>query len=1326
MDTEILDGLIQGRVEPYIYAFETNTVPNYLKVGDTYRPVEVRLNEWRKLYTDLKKRYEHIAKLDEETYFRDYAVHEYLIQNDFPRIGKSEFPKGQYYSVEFFKNATEQDIERAIRDIQKSYEEKDGRYDFYNVNDHLPVGNLEFERDADWEPRDNQKKVIERFVEAVKKEKRSNLLLYAVMRFGKSFTSLCCAKEIDAKLIVVVCGKTAVKLEWQENVQRPKILKGFEFVDSEKMRNQPSFISKKLKEGCSVVVFLTLQDLIGEEIKKKHKELFKLNKKGKIDLLIIDETHFGARAEEYGKVLGESKKKKLTKTEKKNGYDESLESLDDGIKEFHPKVKLHLSGTPYRILLENEFNKEDIVGIVQYSDIIDEKDNWNEKNIDKDEWENPYYGFPQMLRFAFDLNESAKAKLADLENNGYAYDLNELFSPKSTSKGEEGCTQFKYRKEVLDLLRAIDGSQKDDNIFSFLNYKKIKDAHMCHHIVMILPYCASCDAMEELLNSEKFNNLNNYEIVNIAGFKSNAKFNKPDYALHVKAKIKENEATRNVTGLKGTIALTVGKMLTGSTVKEWDTMIFLRNTSSPQDYDQAIFRLQNPYIQIIKSSSSDSVEKVIKKDLKPQTILVDFDPVRMYTLQHKKSLITNINKAERGNELLEERLKRELEIAPIICLNHGKLQRVDAANIVDSIRNYNKNKSVMDETFDVDIDMRIFENEEVKSIIQKQPEITDKGIKFEGNMYSSSEESDTDIEIPDSPNQESDKKKEDKPKEKKDEEKELVNRLQGYYFKLLLFAFLSENYEKNVSDIIKHIKKDSDGKRMGKNLQIDVKDLEIVRDNINPSILSYLENKIQNINQLGKEITPDQIDDALRKLSRLSASEVVTPSNVALELVSSLPNDITGMSRFLDIASKTGEFANAVIQRYGDGVKGNVYSIPTSPVTYECTRKVYHLLGMPVEHVYDAFVSYDLINKKKDKKIIEELKKMKFNAVVGNPPYQEKDGGAQASAKPIYNKFVDVAKIIKPQCISMIMPSRWYAGGKGKELDIFRQEMLNDNHIEILHDYVHPEDVFPGTNNRGGVCSFLWNQAYDNSKELTKVVTHEEKGKVITVQRNLKTEGVDILVRYQTAVDILKKVMMNDFTSFSAYVSPRKPFGIESNFSKSDKFKCEKNKLKNPISCYGKSWEMGYIEKDLVKNHTDWIGKWKVFTARANNIGTELNDDNLIAQIGKPNCVCTEAYLILGIGLTPKLDRSSAQNLCTYCKTKFMRFMHSIAKASHDATSQTYQFVPLQNFTSNSDIDWSQSIEDIDNYLFDKYKLSKHEREFINTHIKEMKENGNQ
>ena len=1295
-----LNSLIRGRVDPYIYAFETNTVPNFLKVGDTYRPVEVRLDEWRKFYSDLKKKYEHIAKVDDNTYFRDYSVHNFLIQNGFRRIEKDDVKSGIHLSNEFFMNAKKENVEEAIKDIQKSFEKKDNRYAFYDVEDNLPLGDFDFKRDADWKPRENQKAVIDNFSNAIKKG-RNNLLMFAVMRFGKSFTSLCCAKEMKAKLTVVVCGKTAVRLEWKENVQRPKILDGFEFVDSDLMSRNPAVISEKLAEGHSVVVFLTMQDLLGEDIKTRHADLFNLNNQKKLDLLIIDETHFGARAEEFGKVLGTTEKK---------GYDESFDDLENQIKVFSPKVKLHLSGTPYRILLDNEFESDDIVGMVQYSDIINEKEKWDKENIEKDEWENPYYGFPQMIRFAFNLNESAKAKLADLKNNGYAYDLDELFSPESTSKADEKHNQFKYKDEVLDLLHAIDGSKEDENIFSFLNYDKIKKGSMCRHIVMVLPYCASCDAMENLLKAERFNNLNDYEIINIAGFDSGKIMNKPDYAARVKEKIEKFESEG-----KKTISLTVGKMLTGSTVKEWDTMIFLRNTSSPQDYDQAIFRLQSQYVKTIKSEDG----KIIKQDMKPQTILVDFDPVRMYTLQHKKSLIANINNAVRGNEVLEAKLKRELEIAPIIFMNHSKLGMVEAQDIVDTIRNYNANKSMMDETFEIEIDQRIFADAEIRSIIEKQPEVTAKGIKFDVSAYGSEDDGD-DIDTPetqtagDSEPQNTEKK--DNSQSEEDDAKALASKLQGYYFKLLLFAFISEKDEKSVSDIIFNIENDTDGKRIGKNLQINVKELKLVHDKINPQILSYLEDKIQNINQLGKEISPDKIGVALKKMSRLSVSEVVTPDNVAMELVNNLPDDISAKSNFLDIASKTGEFANALLNKYGDETKNNIYSIPTSGVTYECTRKIYKLLGMPVEHIYSDFTSYDLIDTTKNEEILKELKDMNFDAIIGNPPYQVIATGDANGSDPIYHLFIDAGKQFCSR-ETLIHPARFLFNA-GKTPKDWNQKVLNDDHFKVVGYWANSSQMFPDVDIKGGVAITHW----DNKTDFGKIGT---------------------FVAFEELRSILKKVKNDEFKTFSDLVYGRDLYKLTETLYKENPFAENRQSKGHRYDCGSNVFdvfpELFYDEKPndkkeyarvLGRANNVRIEKWfrkdylkipdnfdfyKVFVPKSNGSGA-IGEVLSTPMVGEPMVGCTTTFLNIGKFET----KFEAESCLKYIKTKFARTMLGTLKVTQDNPRETWLNVPLQDFTANSDIDWSKSIPEIDKQLYKKYNLSKDEIEFIESKVREM------
>ena len=296
-DTSQLDTIIIGRVEPSIYAFSTETVPNYLKVGDTYRPVETRLDEWRKFFPNLRKEYQDSARIDDDTLFRDFAVHTFLtdVRKRY-RLQPNDFPNIPHYSKEFFRDASIEDVKDAIQDIHRSAMAKDGRYTFYNT-DYLPATRT-YDRTEDYKPRPNQEEAINCFRSAIKAG-RDNLLLYAVMRFGKSFTSMCCALDAEAKFVIIVSAKADVKEEWKKTVESHVLFADYIFADAESLDRKENLISSTLADGKRIVLFLTLQDLQGEEIKKRHAEVF--NKQS--DLLIIDETHFGARAEKYGKVI---------------------------------------------------------------------------------------------------------------------------------------------------------------------------------------------------------------------------------------------------------------------------------------------------------------------------------------------------------------------------------------------------------------------------------------------------------------------------------------------------------------------------------------------------------------------------------------------------------------------------------------------------------------------------------------------------------------------------------------------------------------------------------------------------------------------------------------------------------------------------------------------------------------------------------------------------------------------------------------------------------------------------------------------------------------
>lgn len=547
-----------------------------------------------------------------------------------------------------------------------------------------------------------------------------------------------------------------------------------------------------------------------------------------------------------------------------------------------------------------------------------------------------------------------------------------------------------------------------------------------------------------------------------------------------------------------------------------------------------------------------------------------------------------------------------------------------------------------------------------------------------------------------------------------------------YYARILFFAFLTESRVKSLQEIINHIKGNPDNLRIASNLNLDSVILGLFQKHINPFILSELDYKIHNINSLANDtaISPiERASNAMKKFSRLSDSEIVTPEIVTDKIISGLPaNAIDKNTMLLDIASKQGEFVYAVYKKFGKDVANKFYSIPTSKIAYEFTIKVYKLLELDVKLIEANYTSYDLISENKfiEKETIKiNNKKMKFNVIVGNPPYQQSDGGAQASAKPIYNLFVDVAKQLSPSNIAMIMPTRWFAGGRG--LNEFRDQMLNDTHISELHDFLKPELIFQNINLRGGICYFMWDKGYDNTKGLTKVFTYKDDLIPKMNTRSLKTEDSDILIRHSIGIEMINKINSHsEFESFENHISSLRPFGFRGYFSKDEKFRDSNKGLKDPVICYGKGKKVGYIDRDEITKNTEWIDKFKVYTPRANNIGTELNDDNLNTFVGSPKTICTESYIAVGVDL--ELDKISATNLCKYFKTKFARFQHSLGKASQDATSKTFRFVPTQNFKAKSDINWSKSTEEIDRQLYAKYKLTKEEIEFIESMIKPMAE----
>ncbi len=1375
-DISLLDNIIVGRVDPHIYAFTTGTVPSYLKIGDTYRPVSVRLNEWKEYFPDLEKQYEEIAKVDSDVYFRDFAIH-YFLESEKKRIRlqQTDIPTDVYYSKEFFKEATARDIIEAIEDITRDYQQNGGKYQFYNAETRL-AETFTYARTESYEPRPNQKDTIDRFKTAVAAG-RKNLLMYAVMRFGKSFTSMCCAVEMGANIVAIVSAKADVKEEWKKTVESHTKFADYVFIDGNALLANENTIKETVTGGKKAAIFLTLQDLQGGEIKEKHKEVFE----NQIDLLIVDETHFGARAEKYGQVLRELGKDEIKAQNHKKDNDDFVEAseADEQIERvLKPKVRLHLSGTPYRILMGSEFTKDDIIAFYQFSDIVKDQEAWDKAHVlsdDVKEWDNPYYGFPQMIRFAFNPNESSRRRLKELKESGVSFAFSALLKPKSVKRADDGShKKFVYEQEVLDLLEVIDGSKEDDELLGFLDYNKIKDGNMCRHIVMVLPYCASCDAMEELIrsNPDKFKNLNDYEIVNISGLDVPRKLG---YPQKIKSFIHRCEEEG-----KKTLTLTVNRMLTGSTVEEWDTMLFLKDTASPQEYDQAIFRLQNQYIK----KYIDDNGNVIKYNMKPQTLLVDFMPGRMFSMQEQKAQIYNVNVDDAGNSRLEERLKEELRISPIIVMNSDKMEEVQAADILNAVSEYSKSRGVAEETLEIPVDLSLMKIAVIRRAIERENELGSKA----GLTIKATEGDGTDMDTggdvgddgaaggdgthepgdetdgTDTAGGTNDEKKKNDP----------AKQFRSYYARILFFAFLTRDTVISLEGIISMIETE-DNARIAKHIGISKPVLESIQNNINKFTLRKLDYKIHNLNKLSNDTSVNPFERAtiaVQKFGKLGESEVITPKKICDEMVALVPDEgFTGVikngHKILDIAGKAGEFALAVFERFKrlgyslDQIKGTIYTIPTSGLTYEFTRMIYEILGLNVENIADKFNDYDLLKIKKKytkgKKtgqntkeidfekicailtqnkpfneitIYDEIgegdEKVIFDVVVGNPPYQDTAGGGgyEIGGSSIFEKFILTGTALTKQYVSMITKASWYSSSK---FNSFRSAFINEGHISRIDDFTDSTECFANSVNiAGGVSFFVWNKQYVGECAFF----NHNNGVFSNINRKLNQ--YPIVIRYNSAVSILEKAR-ESLDTMESLILTSKPFGFRT---------YARGKKSVFPGCFKlfHSEGVGYVSSDEITKNNNLAETYKVRIGilRPSNGEIKVKDfTSSYRVITTPNIllndeICTESYMIIGYFDT----KIEADNCCNYYKTKFTRFLILSTLSGILFSESSFQYVPKLDFSKESiDIDWSKSITQIDSvakekYGFDineidaqlyaKYGLTSEEIAFIESTIKPM------
>lgn len=320
---------------------------------------------------------------------------------------------------------------------------------------------------------------------------------------------------------------------------------------------------------------------------------------------------------------------------------------------------------------------------------------------------------------------------------------------------------------------------------------------------------------------------------------------------------------------------------------------------------------------------------------------------------------------------------------------------------------------------------------------------------------------------------------------------------------------------------------------------------------------------------------------------------------------------------------------------------------------------------------------------------------MKFDVIISNPPYQMNDGGNGISAKPIYQLFIQQAKKLNPNYLTMIIPSRWFSGGKG--LDAFRKEMLSDEHITKITDFINAKDCFPTNSIAGGVCYFLREK---NEKGMCEFTSIRGKEKNTCIR---KLDEYPVLIRYNEALSIVHKTQYEQ--SFSEIISTRNPFGIPSNG------RGIKQKSNNDYNLYSKD-DVTFLHPEQLAKNIELANQYKIMISRFSaDPGGEPDKDGMMkvlsrTELLKPKDICTDTYIVAG-GFAHKFE---AENVSKYLKTKFVRFLLLLSISSINITKQVFSFVPMQDFTKP----WT------DKELYEKYKLTDSEISFIESMIKPM------
>ena len=1299
----------------YVYSIPGDRHQGRLKIGSatvnslnpTEKEIELAAHKRIKQQTktaDIRYvlEYATLAVSDDGEYISDHTVHDVLNRSGFKR--KSENTKN--FHSEWF----EVDLLTAKKAIQAA---KEGRAA-------LDTSEKLHDVQSQFNFRPNQLDAIEKTNKAIK-QGRKHFLWNAKMRFGKTSTAMQVAKENKFNKVLIITHRPSVSVDWYDDFH--KIFSGTDYQFSSRTKGEE--LNVRLKQQKPFVYFASLQDLRGseavvnEESSGSHAKGFKKNDNifdTTWDMLIVDEAHEGTQSN-----LG-----------------------DTTISKIKANFKLELSGTPFNILHKHEENN-----IYTWDYVMEQRDklNWDEEHPGVP---NPYAELPALSMFTYDV-DTFGSHIGSLEAYTDAVDgafrFHEFFRVHKDEDGND-TAQFIHEpmvKRFIDLL-------VDDNLKTKFPYSTEEYRSYIKHSLWLLPNRTKViEAMEKLLKDHPV--FGKFSIVNISGNQ------KEDDEADKDAK---NRVTRAIKDNEYTITLTGQRLTTGASIPQWTAVFMLSDTSSATAYLQTAFRCQTP--------------AKINGKLKTQGYVFDFAPDR--TLKLVAEAIELNHKSGKTNSPEQKTAMREfLNFCPILAAKGGSMQKFDVGTMLEQLK-----KAVIERVSRNGFDDPKLYNDELMQLNELDIEkfnnlkaIVGSATKEQINEIEVNNLGMTDLQREEA--EEAERKKKQK-KELTDEEKEALKKikeareqkksaisiLRGVSIRMPMLVYgASVSYKQDISldDFIELVDDESWEEFMPKGLGKDefreftkYYDEEVFR-----GVAKNIRAKAFDCDDLPPTERIEAIAEIFSTFKNPDKETVLTPWSVVNMHISTTlgGHDFRGgvvtktgkpewvgrgnitqiwqedETKILEINSKSGLYPliatyniysrqlakqkqpeDKVSRKiWNDTLKNNVFVLCKSPMAKTITERT--LAGYSGARVNVVYIK-DLIKKLREegeykgynlknelqKEFGIEGKEVKFTAVVGNPPYQVTT--ETNFATPVYHLFIEAAKALEPEHVSLIHPARFLfnAGATPKE---WNKKMLNDPHISVPIYEPDSQKIFSGVDIKGGVCVTFWSKDNEGEGLGGVFIAHKELKAILN---KINDGGFDEIVgsRGETKLTVaLDKKYPGDLR-----IAPNYFERFPEIFSKSPD---NKQTVKVIGLQKGNKRTERYIDKNIVSDPK--LDFWKVFLPKSNGSGS-FGESLSTPLLGEPLTGCTYSFLQVG-SFDNKIE---AINCMKYIKSKFCRAMLGTLKVTQDNPKNVWKNVPLQDFTNESDIDWSQSISDIDRQLYKKYGLNENEIDFIETRVKAM------